>query len=154
MSIALAFPMARMSRWVPVTSHRARRGSGAPRWRTSASWNDAEFDLRLSELGVLSGDENVTHHGELASATQRVSIDSADQRLVQLCDEVPISEHVRANGLAVGLSGHLCGPPPLPSADPLAASAQRVINLLDVSPAREELVVPGDDHGTHSSVTI
>jgi hypothetical protein len=40
--------------------------------------NDAESDLWLSELGVVGGDDDIAHHGELTAPTQSIARHSSD----------------------------------------------------------------------------
>jgi hypothetical protein len=40
--------------------------------------NHAKSDLRLTELGIVSRDDNVTHHGQLTAPAQSIACDSSD----------------------------------------------------------------------------
>lgn len=42
------------------------------------TWDGANEHLGLAELGVISSDDNVTHHGQLAAAAQGVAIHRRD----------------------------------------------------------------------------
>jgi hypothetical protein len=72
-SIALALPTTRVSRWVPPA---------------------AEIDLRLAKSGVVGGDDDVAHHGQLASPAQRIPGDGGDDRLAAAGDLLPAADEV------------------------------------------------------------
>ena len=61
--------------------HGQRRadGPGEP-LRAAGPGHDPDPDLRLTELGVVAGDDEVARHGQLAAATQGVAADGGDQR--------------------------------------------------------------------------
>ena len=79
-SMALALPMARMRRCVPPhpVGHRTHHHPSIMHDSQSLSSpdrtrNNTKGDLRLSELGVVGSDDDVTHHGQFAPPAQGIS---------------------------------------------------------------------------------
>jgi hypothetical protein len=83
-------------------AHGARQALGAAR-----TGDDAELDLGLAKLGVVGGDDEVAHHGQLAAATQRKAADGGDHGFANVANGFPVAGDVVAFvhiGKAVG--GH------------------------------------------------
>src|SRR5262249_62211041 len=74
--------------------------------RTADPRNDAEFDFRLAEFGVVCGDDEIALHGKLAAAAKRKSRDRGDHRLAGLGDAMPRSDKIAEESVSEGLAGH------------------------------------------------
>ena len=86
----MALPTARVSRCVPPMPG-----------------NDAELDLRLAELGVVGGDDEVALHRHLAAAAEREARDRRDHRLARARDAILVAGEVAEIDVDVGLARHL-----------------------------------------------
>ena len=62
--------------------------------RAADARDDAELDLRLAELGVVGGDDDVALHRELAAAAERKARDRRDHRLARARDAVLVAGEV------------------------------------------------------------
>jgi hypothetical protein len=59
--------------------------------RSARAGNDAQLDFRLAELGVIGGDDEVAHHGQLATAAQGEAADGGDHWLAHAANLLPIA---------------------------------------------------------------
>jgi hypothetical protein len=59
--------------------------------RAACAGDDADLDLGLAELGVVSGDDEVAHHGQLAAATQRKTAHGRDHGFADAADGFPVA---------------------------------------------------------------
>ena len=65
-------------------------GAGQTLCATSAR-NDANFDFGLTKLGVVCGDDEVAHHGQLAATAQCKSTDRGNDRFADASNGFPIA---------------------------------------------------------------
>lgn len=72
------------------------------RWSRHPIRSDTDIHTHL-----VSCEDDVAHHGELAAAAQRVAVDRGDDRRADLGQIVPAGEHVRLVRLHVRLRSHL-----------------------------------------------
>ncbi len=88
--------------------HGQRRadGPGEP-LRAAGPGHDPDPDLRLAELGVVAGDDEVARHGQLAAAAQGVAAHGGDQRQADRADTVPGREVALGVQALGGLVGEL-----------------------------------------------
>ena len=101
--------------------------------RTARTRYHTEFDLGLSEVGFFAAVQNVAHHGELASAAERVAVDRADDGFADRVGDVgPGLDEVRAVGICEGLACH----------------------LFDISPRSEGFLRARDHHGADGRVLV
>ena len=97
----------------------------------SGSGRDAQIDLGLAELGIVSGDDEVAHHGQLAATAQRKARDRRNDGLAAAGHGLPIAgDKVFAIDLGIGFGGH----------------------LLNVGPGGKGLVRAGNDDTADASV--
>src|SRR5206468_6060568 len=54
----------------------------------------AQLDLGLAKSGVVGGDDEVAHHGQLAAAAQRKTADGRYHRLADAADLLPVAADV------------------------------------------------------------
>ena len=72
----------------------------------AVTWNHAELDLRLAELGVIGGNDEIALHRELAAAAQRKAGDRGDYGLARIGDAMPRSDEVTEKRIGKTLAGH------------------------------------------------
>ena len=113
--MAFALPTARASRCVPPMPGMI-----------------AELDLRLSELGVVGGDDEIAVLGKLAAAAQRKTGDRGDDRLARVGHAVPGRPKIAEENIGKILVGH----------------------FLDVGARRKRVVRAGDDHAADVAVGL
>mmetsp|Transcript_91842 Transcript_91842/g.198512 ORF Transcript_91842/g.198512 Transcript_91842/m.198512 type:complete len:277 (-) Transcript_91842:181-1011(-) len=99
---------------------------------TSAAWDDAKGDLRLSELGTVSSDDDIAHHSELTTSAESVSGDSGDGRLANFGHFGPVSKHI------IGVT----------------VNKFTLSHLFDICAGCESLLASSDDDGTNISIVI
>jgi hypothetical protein len=75
--------------------------------RAAVAGHDAELDLRLAELGVVGGDDQVALHGELAAAAERKAGDRRDHRLAGARDGVLVGAEIVQENVQIVLARHL-----------------------------------------------
>jgi hypothetical protein len=99
----------------------------------SIARDDAQLDLRLAELRVVGGDDEVAHHGQLATAAEREPAHGRDHRFADLPDGFPVARDVVAL-VDVGK----------------AVARHRA----DVGAGGEGLLAAGDDHAANGVVGV
>src|SRR5580704_10544865 len=99
---------------------------------TANARDDAELDFRLTEFGVVGGDDDVALHGELAATAERKTGDRGDHRFARLCNPVPVRGEIAE----------------------IDFDERPLRHLLDVGAGGERLVRPGNDHAADSAVGL
>ena len=69
--------------------------------------HDADADLRLTELRVVTRDDEVARHGQLAAATEREAADRGDKGDTDRAEPVPRVEVALGSQTLRGLVGQL-----------------------------------------------
>ena len=98
----------------------------------AAAGNDSQIDFRLAEAGVLSGDDDVAAHRQLAAAAQGKADHRGDHRLGDLVDLIAVGEPFLNHGVEGTLVGH----------------------FFDVGAGGEDFVTAGDDDDAHFGVLV
>src|ERR1043165_7234833 len=63
--------------------------------RAAETWDDTDLDFGLTKSRVVSGDDDVALHGDLAAATQRDTGHRGDHRLTRASYAFPILDGLR-----------------------------------------------------------
>ena len=100
--------------------------------RAADAGNDAELDFRLSEFGVIGGDDEIALQGKLAAAAEREARDRGDHRLARRRDAVPSRGEIAEKRVGERLVRH----------------------LFDVGAGGERLVRAGDDDAADIAVGL
>ena len=100
--------------------------------RAAHAGDDAEVDLGLTESRGVGGEDDIAHHGELASAAEGVSRDGGDHRRAHRREARPLAEVIVHRHLEARLVGH----------------------LLDVGAGGERLLRPGQHDGADALVGV
>jgi hypothetical protein len=82
-------------------AHRAGQALGAAHARQYA-----EVDFRLTEFGVVAGQDEVAHQRQFTSTAQGVTVDGGNDRLAAVSHAIAVAEQVVEVDLRVGQFGH------------------------------------------------
>ena len=99
---------------------------------SSDSGDDAKLDLGLSEDGLIGSDDEVAHHGQLASSSEAETIDGGDDGLTDIADTLEVGEHVVLVPVDAVEGGH----------------------SLNVSTSNESTSLTGDDHAADVVILV
>src|SRR5436190_1474549 len=97
--------------------------------RAADPGNDPKLDFRLTEFGIVGGDDEIALHRELAAAAQRKAGDRGDYGLARIGDAMPRSDEVTEKRIGKTLAGH----------------------FLDVGAGGESLDCAGNDHAADNA---
>ena len=73
----------------------------------TGSGNGSQQNLRLGELGLFAGVDDVAHHGDLASPSEGKSIDGGDDGLRHRRQAIPVTQEVAAENAREFVRLHL-----------------------------------------------
>ena len=100
--------------------------------RASHSWDGSDGDFRLSELGILSSNQDIAEHSELTSSSKSIAIHSSDQGFLEFHQGSPLAK----SSLHVGSGEH------------------SLVHFLNVSSGSEGLLRASEDHASNFGVLI
>src|SRR5215468_3406937 len=74
--------------------------------RAADARNDAKLDFRLTEFGIVRGDDEIALHGKFAAAAERKAGDRGDDRLAGSSDAMPSGGKISKEDVGKSFAGH------------------------------------------------